>query len=339
MKEKLAAMLEAAKAELVTVENSKVLQDLKVKYFGKKGQMTAIMKEMGKLSKEERPKIGQLANEVRAEVEALINDKMAEIKRLELEAKLKSEAIDVTLPANNFNRGGLHPSTITLKQLIDIFIGMGYTVAEGPEIETVKHNFDDLNSPIDHPSRSESDTFYFNSELLLRTHTSPVQIRTMLNNQPPIKIISPGRAFRKDEIDATHSPMFHQIEGLVVGKNVTMTDLKGTLNQFVKILFGEQIKTKFRPHYFPFTEPSAEMDVSCYKCQGEGCKFCGNSGWIEILGCGMVHPQVLKNCGIDPEIYSGFAFGMGLDRLTLLKYEIADIRLLFENDVRFLAQF
>ncbi len=339
MKEKLQAMLESAKAELTTAADSRFLQDVKVKYFGKKGELTAIMKEMGKLSKEERPKIGQLANEVRTEIEDLINSKLEEIKAQELEKKLASETIDVTLPAKNFRRGGLHPSTQTLNTLIDIFLGMGYTVAEGPEVETVKHNFDDLNSPIDHPSRSESDTFYFNSELLLRTHTSPVQIRTMLANKPPIKIISPGRAFRKDEIDATHSPMFHQIEGLVVGENVTMTDLKGTLNEFVKILFGEDIKTKFRPHYFPFTEPSAEMDVSCYKCHGKGCKFCGNSGWIEILGCGMVHPNVLTNCGIDPEKYTGFAFGMGLDRLTLLKYEIGDIRLLFENDIRFLAQF
>ncbi len=339
MQEKLEQLLAAAHEEVDAALHSKALQDLKVKYFGKKGHLTEVMKEMGKLSKEERPKIGQLANKVRTEIEAKIEDKHTELSERELAEKLKAEAIDVTLPAKEFRRGGLHPSTQTLNTLIDIFIGMGYTVAEGPEVETVKHNFDDLNSPIDHPSRSQSDTFYFNAELLLRTHTSPVQIRTMLNNKPPIKIISPGRAFRKDEIDATHSPMFHQIEGLVVGEQVTMADLKGTLNEFVRILFGEEVKTKFRPHYFPFTEPSAEMDVSCYKCKGEGCKFCGNSGWIEILGCGMVHPNVLNNCGIDPEKYTGFAFGMGLDRLTLLKYEIADIRLLFENDVRFLAQF
>ena len=243
------------------------------------------------------------------------------------------------MPSKATIRGHKHPINVALDEVIDIFLGMGFKIAEGPEVETVYHNFDALNAPIDHPSRSLSDTFYITEDMILRTQTSPIQVRTMKNQKPPIKIIAPGRCFRNDEIDATHSPMFHQIEGLVIDKNITMADLKGTLDMFAKRLFGSQTKTKFRPHYFPFTEPSGEVDVSCFKCGGEGCRFCKNSGWIEILGCGMVHPNVLRECGIDPTEYNGFAFGMGLDRVTMLKYEIDDIRVLFENDIRFIKQF
>lgn len=339
MKERLEALLALAKVEIVSVEDSVTLQNFRVKFLGKKGELTAIMKEMGKLSSEERPVIGQVANEVRNGIESLIADKAEGIHKKELDAKFEGESLDVTLPAKQSQSGTFHPLYNVLDEIKSIFIGMGYGIAEGPEVETVYNNFDALNAPIDHPSRSESDTFYITDNLLLRTQTSPVQIRTMMNGEPPIKVISPGRCFRKDEIDATHSPMFHQIEGLMVAKDVTMSDLKGTLNTFVKELFGDNVRTKFRPHFFPFTEPSGEMDVSCFKCGGDGCRFCGGSGWIEILGCGMVHPNVLKECGIDPEIYTGFAFGMGLDRITMLKYEIDDIRHLFENDVRFLQQF
>ena len=339
MQEKLLNLQEAALSEIKDMQDIEQVESLRVKYLGKKGEITAILKEMGKLSAEERPVIGKVANEVREAINDAITSKKEELKSIEKQRKLAEEVLDVTMPAKEFRVGKKHPISQIIDEVSDIFIGMGFSIAEGPEVETVANNFDALNAPKDHPSRDMSDTFYINEELLLRTQTSPVQVRTMKNEELPIKIISPGRCFRFDAPDATHSPMFHQIEGLVVGKDVTMAQLKGTLDMFVKKLFGENTKTKFRPHNFPFTEPSAEVDVTCFKCGGEGCPMCKGEGWIEILGAGMVHPNVLRNCGIDPEVYSGFAFGMGLDRITMLKYEIDDIRLLFENDMRFLNQF
>ena len=339
MQEKLLNLQEAALNEIKDTSSIEAVESLRVKYMGKKGEITAILKEMGKLSAEERPVIGKVANEVRASIEGAISSKKEELKLAEKQRKLAEEVIDVTMPSRPVKVGKKHPISQIIDEVNEIFIGMGFSIAEGPEVETVENNFDALNAPIDHPSRDMSDTFYINSELLLRTQTSPVQVRTMKGQELPIKIIAPGRCFRFDAPDATHSPMFHQIEGLVVGKDVTMAQLKGTLDMFVKKLFGENTKTKFRPHNFPFTEPSAEVDVTCFKCQGAGCPMCKQEGWIEILGAGMVHPNVLRNCGIDPEVYSGFAFGMGVDRITMLKYEIDDIRLLFENDMRFLDQF
>ena len=339
MQEKLLNLQETALSEIKDMQSIEQVESLRVKYLGKKGEITSILKEMGKLSAEERPVIGKVANEVREAINYAISSKKEELKNIEKQRKLAEEVLDVTMPAKEFRVGKKHPISKITDEISDIFIGMGFSIAEGPEVETVANNFDALNAPKDHPSRDMSDTFYINEELLLRTQTSPVQVRTMKNEELPIKIISPGRCFRFDAPDATHSPMFHQIEGLVVGKDVTMAQLKGTLDMFVKKLFGENTKTKFRPHNFPFTEPSAEVDVTCFKCGGEGCPMCKGEGWIEILGAGMVHPNVLRNCGIDPEVYSGFAFGMGLDRITMLKYEIDDIRLLFENDMRFLNQF
>lgn len=339
MQEKLLNLQEVALNEIKETSSIEVVESLRVKYLGKKGEITAILKEMGKLSAEERPVIGQVANKVRESIEGSISSKKEELKTIEKQKKLAEEVIDVTMPAKPVKVGKKHPISQIIDEVSEIFMGMGFSIAEGPEVETVENNFDALNAPIDHPSRDMSDTFYINSELLLRTQTSPVQVRTMKGEELPIKIIAPGRCFRFDAPDATHSPMFHQIEGLVVGKDVTMAQLKGTLDMFVKKLFGENTKTKFRPHNFPFTEPSAEVDVTCFKCQGAGCPMCKQEGWIEILGAGMVHPNVLRNCGIDPEVYSGFAFGMGVDRITMLKYEIDDIRLLFENDMRFLDQF
>ena len=339
MQEKLLNLQEAALNEIKATSNIEAVESLRVKYLGKKGEITAILKEMGKLSAEERPVIGQVANKVRESIEGSISSKKEELKAIEKQKKLAEEVIDVTMPAKSVKVGKKHPISQIIDEVSEIFMGMGFSIAEGPEVETVENNFDALNAPIDHPSRDMSDTFYINSELLLRTQTSPVQVRTMKDQELPIKIIAPGRCFRFDAPDATHSPMFHQIEGLVVGKDVTMAQLKGTLDMFVKKLFGENTKTKFRPHNFPFTEPSAEVDVTCFKCQGAGCPMCKQEGWIEILGAGMVHPNVLRNCGIDPEVYSGFAFGMGVDRITMHKYEIDDIRLLFENDMRFLDQF
>ena len=339
MQEKLLNLQETALSEIKDMQSIEQVESLRVKYLGKKGEITSILKEMGKLSAEERPVIGKVANEVREAINDAISAKKEELKNIEKQRKLAEEVLDVTMPAKEFRVGKKHPISKITDEISDIFIGMGFSIAEGPEVETVANNFDALNAPKDHPSRDMSDTFYINEELLLRTQTSPVQVRTMKNEELPIKIISPGRCFRFDAPDATHSPMFHQIEGLVVGKDVTMAQLKGTLDMFVKKLFGENTKTKFRPHNFPFTEPSAEVDVTCFKCGGEGCPMCKGEGWIEILGAGMVHPNVLRNCGIDPEVYSGFAFGMGLDRITMLKYEIDDIRLLFENDMRFLNQF
>ncbi len=339
MKDTLMALLEQAKQEIKSASGLKDLEDLRIKYLGKKGDVTQVLKNMKDLSAEERPLIGKIANDVREEIESLLESSKEDKKAYEIQAQLENESIDVTMPSKSTIRGHKHPINVALDEVIDIFLGMGFKIAEGPEVETVYHNFDALNAPIDHPSRSLSDTFYITEDMILRTQTSPIQVRTMKNQKPPIKIIAPGRCFRNDEIDATHSPMFHQIEGLVIDKNITMADLKGTLDMFAKRLFGSQTKTKFRPHYFPFTEPSGEVDVSCFKCGGEGCRFCKNSGWIEILGCGMVHPNVLRECGIDPTEYNGFAFGMGLDRVTMLKYEIDDIRVLFENDIRFIKQF
>lgn len=339
MQDKLLTLKESALNDIKKVLSIEEVENLRIKYLGKKGEITSILKEMGKLSKEERPVIGKVANEVREALEEAISSKKEELKNIEKNKKLKEEVIDVTMPSKKIRVGKLHPISQIIDEVSEIFIGMGFSIAEGPEVETIENNFDALNAPKDHPSRDMSDTFYVNSELLLRTQTSPVQIRTMKNNELPIKIISPGRCFRFDAPDATHSPMFHQIEGLVVGKDITMAQLKGTLNTFVKKLFGENTKTKFRPHNFPFTEPSAEVDVTCFKCEGKGCSMCKGEGWIEILGAGMVHPNVLRNCGIDPNVYSGFAFGMGVDRITMLKYEIDDIRLLFENNMRFLEQF
>jgi phenylalanyl-tRNA synthetase alpha chain len=339
MRDKIQLILSNAKKDLAEAKNLKELDDVRVKYLGKKGELTSVLKQLGTLSKEERPEVGKVVNEVRGEIEGLLESQKETLKIAELNQRLNDESLDISLPAKASKIGNRHPLTKVLNELEDIFIGLGFNIAEGPEVETVYNNFDALNSPKDHPSRSMSDTFYITEELLLRTQTSPVQIRTMKDKKPPIKIISPGRCFRFDELDATHSPMFHQMEGLVVDKNITMADLKGTLDLIAKRLFGEKTKTKFRPHYFPFTEPSAEVDVTCFKCGGVGCKVCKGSGWIEILGCGMVHPNVLRECGIDPDEYQGFAFGMGLDRMTMLKLEIDDIRLLFENDMRFIDQF
>lgn len=339
MKERLLKIKDAATAQIAEAQSLDTLEGLRIELLGKKGALTEILKGMGKLSKEERPEMGKVSNEVRNHIENQLAEKKTILEAQALKEKLKSEVIDVTMPGKAVKVGKKHPLMGVFDELNEIFIGMGYKIAEGPEVETVYNVFDALNSPEDHPSRSHSDTFYFAENVCLRPHTSSVQIRTMKEKNPPIKIISPGRCFRFDELDATHSPMFHQLEGLVIDENVSMSDLKGALDQFVKRFFGEQTKTKFRPHHFPFTEPSAEVDVTCFKCGGTGCKVCGQTGWIEILGCGMVHPDVLKECGIDPEKYSGFAFGMGVDRITMLKYEIDDIRYLFENDMRMIEQF
>jgi len=339
VKAELEQLLKRAKDDIEAAMNLKTLEEMRIKYLGKKGEVTNILKGMKDVAAEDRPVMGKIVNDVREAIETMLDSYKEEKKALEINQKLIEESIDVTMPAKGSSRGHKHPLNVALDEIKEIFIGMGFKIAEGPEVDTVYHNFDALNAPIDHPSRSLSDTFYITEDILLRTQTSPIQVRTMKSQKPPIKIIAPGRCFRNDEIDATHSPMFHQIEGLVIDKDITMADLKGTLDMFAKRLFGEQTKTKFRPHYFPFTEPSAEVDVSCFKCGGDGCRFCKGSGWIEILGCGMVHPNVLRECGIDPEVYNGFAFGMGLDRITMLKYEIDDIRILFENDIRFIKQF
>ncbi|WP_300275997.1 phenylalanine--tRNA ligase subunit alpha [Peptacetobacter sp.] len=339
MQEKLLELQKNALAEIAEADSIEKAESLRVKYLGKKGELTIILKGMGKLSAEERPIVGKVGNEVRSAIEDGINNAKTELKKAEQAKKLAEEVIDVTMPSKEFKVGKKHPITKIIDEVTEIFLGMGFSIAEGPEVETVRNNFDALNAPKDHPSRDMSDTFYISDDLLLRTQTSPVQIRTMEKEDLPIKIIAPGRCFRSDSPDATHSPMFHQIELLVVGKDITMTEFKGTLNTFVQKLFGNETNTKFRPHNFPFTEPSAEIDVTCFKCGGKGCPVCKGEGWIEILGAGMVHPNVLRNCGIDPEIYSGFAAGMGVERLAMLKYGIDDIRLLFENDVRFLDQF
>lgn len=340
MEGKLLEIKNVAIDKLNSAENLKEVEDIRVAYLGKKGELTLVLREMGKLSKEERPVIGALANEVRNEIEDNIAKKTKDLKNILLNEQLKDERIDITLRKNNRVIGHEHPLQKTLEELEDLFIRMGFTVYEGPEVESVENNFDLLNAPQNHPSRDLSDTFYIDEKTLLRTQTSPVQIRAMKEQGAPLRMICPGRVFRSDEVDATHSPMFHQLEGLIVDKNISLANLFETLNIVVKSLFGDEIKTRFRPHYFPFTEPSAEVDATCMVCGGKGCSSCNNTGWsMELLGCGMVHPNVLRNCGIDPEVYSGFAFGMGIDRIAMVKYGITDIRLLFDNDARFLNQF
>ena len=339
MKEEIAKIKENSMKEINNCKDEKQLNDLKVKYLGKKGELTAILRRMGNLTPEERPAIGSFVNQVRDELENLIQKKEKEFKRKELEKKLETENIDVTEPSKKVQLGSLHPITQIIDEVEEIFLGMGYEIADGPEVEKAIYNFDKLNTPPDHPARDLQDTFYITEDIVLRSQTSPVQARVMENQKPPIKIICPGTVYRSDSVDATHSPVFHQIEGLVVDKNIAMTDLKGTLEMFAKKCLGENTKIRFRPHHFPFTEPSAEADVSCFVCGGKGCKVCKGEGWIELLGCGMVHPNVLKNCGIDPEEYSGFAFGFGVERIAMAKFGIDDMRLLFENDVRFLKQF
>lgn len=322
-----------------SAENKERLNELKVAYLGKKGELTALLKNMKNIAPEERAEFGKVVNEAREAIENTLNNVGSELAKLALEAKLKAETIDVTLPANKREFGHNHPNVIALHEVEKIFTNMGYEVVEGPEIEFDEYNFTKLNIPEDHPAKDEQDTFYITKDIVLRTQTSPVQARIMETGKLPIKMISPGRVYRSDEVDATHSPTFNQIEGLIVDKNITFADLKGTLEVFAKKLFGEDTKVKFRPHHFPFTEPSAEMDVTCFKCHGSGCRFCKGSGWIEILGCGMVHPHVFDMCGVDKNEYNGFAFGIGLERIALLKYEIDDMRLLYENDIRFLKQF
>ncbi len=339
MKDALLKIKSLAKDELSKVNDTKALEELRVKFLGKKGELTSILKQMGKLSAEERPVIGQLANQVRAEIEESITNRVKEIKALMLEKKLKEEELDVTLPGNKSTIGKLHPLNIVLNEIEEIFMGMGFDVVDGPEVEYDYYNFEALNLPPDHPARDTQDTFYITDNILLRTQTSSVQVHVMEEKKPPLRIISPGRVYRSDAVDATHSPLFHQIEGLVVDKGITMSDLVGTLELLMKRLYGDDCKIRLRPHHFPFTEPSAEVDVMCFNCGGKGCSMCKDEGYIELLGAGMVHPKVLANCGIDPEIYSGFAFGLGLERIVMRRYGINDMRLLFENDLRFLNQF
>ncbi len=338
MREKLEDIKLSALDELRTAAEKVQLENIRVKYLGKKGELTQILRGMGGLSPEERPLVGKVANEVRETLENAIAKATEEIKNKEKEKRLQSEIIDISMPGKKQTIGNRHPLDLTLEKINEIFLSMGFSIEEGPEVEKDYYNFEALNIPKDHPARGEQDTFYINDNIVLRTQTSPIQIRTMENQKPPIKMIAPGKVYRSDAADATHSPIFYQIEGLVIDKGVTFADLKGTLELFTKKMFGD-VETKFRPHHFPFTEPSAEMDATCFVCNGEGCRVCKGSGWIEILGCGMVHPQVLRNCGIDPEIYSGFAFGFGLDRMVMQKYGIDDIRLLYESDMRFLNQF
>ena len=339
MKEKIEAIRQAAANALGSASTQEELEALRVKYLGKKGELTGLLKQLGSVAPEERPKIGQIVNKAKQDLEEAIANHRAVISRAAAEKKLALEAVDITMPAKQKKVGVLHPLNRVLEQMIDIFKSMGFDVVDGPEVETDHYNFECLNVPEDHPARDMQDTFYLADKLLLRTQTSAAQIRTMETRKPPIRVICPGRVFRADEVDATHSPVFHQIEGLVVDKGITMCDLKGVLEQFAKEIYGEDTKVRFRPSFFPFTEPSVEVDVTCSECGGKGCRVCKGDGWIEILGAGMVHPNVLRSCGIDPDEYSGFAFGIGLDRLTTTKYKISDIRLLFENDKRFLEQF
>lgn len=340
MKDKLLKIREEAISVIDAVEDLAKLEDIRVKYLGKKGKLTLLLREMGKLSKEERPVMGKLANEVREAIQERISITHDRFKEKLKAEKIEEEKIDVTINKSVKRLGHRHPLLATKEELENLFMNMGFSVIDGPEIETVDNNFDALNSPENHPSRDLTDTFYITEDILLRTHTSPVQIRSMKERGVPLRMVSAGRTFRFDDVDDTHSPMFHQIEGLVIDEGITLGNLKYTIDVFVKELFGKDMKTRFRPHYFPFTEPSAEVDVTCFSCKGKGCPVCNGTGWsMELLGCGMVHPKVLKNCGIDPEKYSGFAFGMGVDRITMVKYGIKDIRLLFENDNRFLEQF
>ena len=339
MQDRLNQIRAMAMERIKNSDTPESLKEIQIAVLGKKGELTSIMKTLKDVAPEDRPKVGQMINEARADIEKKLEEANARMLEQVRNAKLKAEVIDVTLPAKKPVVGHKHPNTIALEEVERIFVGLGYEITEGPEIEKDYYNFEALNIPADHPAKDEQDTFYINGEMLLRTQTSSTQIHAMEAGKPPIRILAPGRVFRADEVDATHSPSFHQIEGLVVDKNITFADLKGTLAEFAKELFGEDTKVKFRPHHFPFTEPSAEMDVSCFKCGGKGCRFCKGSGWIEILGCGMVHPKVLERCNIDTNEYTGFAFGVGLERIALLKYEIDDMRLLYENDVRFLNQF
>ena len=341
MKQQLEAIRASAMEAILGTEKAEDLEALRVKYLGKKGELTAVLKQMGKLSPEERPVIGQLANEVRGKLEQSIEQRTKELQAKALELKLRAETVDVTIPGSAQKIGKKHPMYQVLDEIKDIFVGMGFDILEDREVELAEYNFTKLNVEEGHPAREWSDTFYFteDSSILLRTQTSPMQIHAMETRSLPIRILAPGRVYRKDEVDATHSPMFHQIEGMAIDKGITMADLKGTLNVVVRSLYGENTVTRFRPHHFPFTEPSCEMDIQCYRCHGKGCPTCKGEGWIELLGAGMVHPKVLSGCGIDPEIYSGWAFGFGLERLALAYFKISDLRLIFENDVRFLEQF
>ena len=339
MRTELQRILAEAREQLVNADTVEACEEIRIRLLGKKGALTEILRGMGKLSPEEKKTMGQAANSVKAEIEALLEEKLSAAKAAMQSAKLKAEKIDVTEPGKKFELGAKHPITLTIQEITNVFKAMGYSIVEGPEVETVWFNFDALNSPKNHPSRDMTDTFYFSQDKLLRTHTSPVEVRTMLAQDLPIKVVVPGRCFRSDTPDATHSPMFHQVEGLVVDEGITMADLKGTLDTFAKLMFGSDVKTKLRPSHFPFTEPSAELDVSCFKCGGKGCNVCKGRGWIEILGCGLTHPHVLQAGGIDSEKYSGFAFGMGVERVAMLKYGVEDIRLFYENDMRFIEEF
>ncbi len=339
MKQQLESIRRTVEDKLKNTKNNQDIENIRIKYLGKKGELTSILKQMGKLSSEERPLIGKLANEIRSYIENQIQVRAHEIKSIEDKKRLQKEKIDVTLPGKRRYLGHKHPITIVLDEIKEIFLGMGFNIAEGPEVEYDYYNFEALNMPQDHPARDTQDTFYINNKIVLRTQTSPMQVRVMESQKPPIRIISPGRVYRSDSVDATHSPLFTQVEGLVVDKGITFADLKGTLEIFVKRLYGKNSVIRFRPHHFPFTEPSAEVDLQCFNCHGSGCSICKGEGWMEILGCGMVHPQVLINCGIDPEIYSGFALGMGLERVVMNRYNISDLRLFYENDIRFLEQF
>ena len=339
MKEQLQAIANEALAKLEHVEDMKSLEEIRILFLGKKGKLTSILKGMGSLSAEERPVVGQMVNDVRKQLEEKIQNTRGELIRKEQEKNIAQEAIDVTMPGTILRTGKKHPLTQVLDEIKEVFIGMGYEIAEGPEVELDYYNFEALNIPKNHPARDTQDSFYINENVVLRSQTSPVQIRVMEKQKPPIKIICPGRVYRSDPVDATHSPIFHQVEGLVVDKGVTMGDLIGTLQVFAKNLFGEETDIRLRPHHFQFTEPSAEVDVSCWTCGGKGCRVCKNEGWIEILGAGMVHPKVLETCGIDPKVYSGFAFGLGVERTAMGRFNIDDMRLLYENDIRFLKQF
>ena len=339
MQKQLKTILEEVRSQINEAAAPESVEEIRVKVLGKKGRLTEILRSMGSLNADERKEVGKLANEVRGEIEGILESKRNDLKEIQKKARFRAEKIDVTAPGKVRPRGVKHPLTQTIDDMSRIFMNMGFELVEGPEVETVFMNFDALNAGPNHPARDMTDTFYIDENILLRTQTSPVQARTLLTKQPPMKIISPGRVYRCDTPDATHSPVFHQVEGLVVGEGITMADLKGTLAEFARQMFGPDTKTKFRPHHFPFTEPSAEVDVSCFKCGGKGCKVCKGSGWIEILGCGMVHPNVLKIGGIDTEKYTGFAFGIGVERIAMLKYEVDDIRLFYENDERFLKQF
>lgn len=339
MKEQLLTIQKATEAKLSELHTIQSLEDVRISVLGKKGELTQVLRQMGSLSAEERPVIGALANEIRTAIENALSQKKDELLKEERQQKLKEEVLDVTMAGRRQEIGGLHPITKVLEEIKDIFMGMGFSVAEGPDVELDYYNFEALNIPKEHPARDTQDTFYISDNVVLRTQTSPIQIRVMEKSRPPIRIIAPGRVYRSDAVDATHSPVFHQVEGLVVDKGITMADLKGTLEQFLKSLYGQEAKIRLRPHHFPFTEPSAEVDVSCFVCGGKGCRVCKGEGFIELLGAGMVHPDVLRRCNIDPEVYSGFAFGLGLERIVMRRMNIDDMRLLYENDIRFLKQF